>query len=1044
VNKTLTRKFIYVITVLTLLAMMVPAMAVSAAPDDPTLTMTVAGVADGTNGRAFNISGSVVTITASEAPLSWDLSNITTMTGYAPAAWVGGTPANNATVVQVRGIWGEANITATFAGTPDNITVSVNKKWGMIDHTSIKAPGTQYVTWNEDNKSWYAGDNVTDTVYGAFIEDGVYPVVKAAQGTILNWYLFDGSTKLDLSQGYAPDLNTYYAGLAGKAMFVQFTDPLDPGFDMWDHMSDGWLGTGAIQTVTGADGTSTINIGAWFEENVQVVVVPAYPNNPNKRVTPEITSYNFGTREMEIVPQVRWAGEKIVLQANFGMGVTGDVKFELQNQSVGSLESINNDESEQSTVWTTTDNGTASVILTSAVNGVADVTASLYRDGEGTAMNNQYFFRVYFLNFESIQLTDVDGKRANHNDGLWVPENPYNDNFPNGIASGDILTQRLNVSQDALERVQVRGYFVPPVGAQMSTRPKTTIDIDADGVTDDLDDVVAPEGRWVLPDDWARIGGYTNWQERRLHWDIMNSPLTNDGVTANDPLGDYTLGLETVAMADVIGPFTPGQETMTPSGWMLQPDNTVVPDGKLDAWDAPMPPAKVIFEIMAGPGFFKDADKTEIYYMNVGTEEAPILVYTNPFYQILIPANPLIPAFNAQAGGGYDWDSYDGVHGPYAFWTIINQPDMNAIVPSADPANYPTKVEVYSDNHGEAMVWLNGDWNLDLSIYTGKGGVDVPVDRTIGFTTVQASADYPYARVEQAIFSNTVEKEWFWSGQVLGTDSHDFGTTPDGDPIGTTDSADTKMVLSAGGYTIDNTTGASYPNELGFSKDKVVWIWATDRDGLQAGVLDPADPTMVQWRVTGGAYIPNVNANQISNYNDITRHIYLTNGFVSSLPMTPTGTITNPDRTMGYSFLRQPTKWEKMLFNKKWPALYADPTGVAPINFAVAAIDIYDDSENESTVETILTGPDFGYPGQTDGNVFYGTNVDFGASYPMDDPIVAGDANADGVVNAGDITKVERIIMGLDAPNVNADTNQDGNINMGDVVKISRIIRGLD
>jgi hypothetical protein len=365
---------------------------------------------------------------------------------------------------------------------------------------------------------------------------------------------------------------------------------------------------------------------------------------------------------------------------------------------------------------------------------------------------------------------------------------------------------------------------------------------------------------------------------------------------------------------------------------------------------------------------------------------------------------------------------------------------MNAIVPSADPANYPTKVEVYSDNHGEAMVWLNGDWNLDLSMYTGKGGADVPVDRTVGFTTVQASADYPYARVEQAIFSNTVEKEWFWSGQVLGTDSHDFGTTPDGDPIGTTDSADTKMVLTAGQYTIDNTTGASYPDQLGFSKDKVVWIWATDRDGLQTGVLG----TKVQWRVTGGAYIPAVNANQISNYNIITKNIYLTDGFVSWAPMTPTGTITNPDRTMAYSFLRNPTMYEKMLFNKKWPALYGDPTGMAPINFAVAAIDIYDDSENESTVETILTGPDFGYPGQPDGNVFYGTNVDFGASYPIDDPIVAGDANADGVVNAADITKVERIIMGLDAPNVNADTNLDGNINMGDVVKISRIIRGLD
>jgi hypothetical protein len=468
---------------------------------------------------------------------------------------------------------------------------------------------------------------------------------------------------------------------------------------------------------------------------------------------------------------------------------------------------------------------------------------------------------------------------------------------------------------------------------------------------------------------------------------------------------------------------------------------TVVPDTKLDAWDAPMPPAKIIFEIMSGPGFFKEAMKTDIYYLTVaGTK-----VYTNPFYYVLIPANPLIPAFNQGFGGGYDWNTYDKTHGPYEFWTILNQLDNG--MTKAD-AMHPTKVEVYSDNHGEAMVWLNGDWNLDLSIYAGKGGADVPLGETVGYTYVQAAADYPYVRADQAIFSTTVEKEWFWSGQILGTDSHDFGTAPNGDPIGSpTDETVTKMVLTAGNYVIDNSTGTISDgiddNDLGWSDDKVVWVWACDRDGKIDGVLG----TKVQWRITGGAYIPAIDSPRISNYNVITRNIKLHDGFVSNSEAaadTLFTRTTNDDRTMAISFLREPTKYEKMLFNKKWPDLYDDPTGTKAIDFAVAAIDIFDATDRESTVETILTGPDFGFEGQAQGNVFYATNVDFNDAYPIDDPIVAGDANADQKVDAADITKVERIIMGLDAPNVNADTNMDGSINMGDVVKINRIIQGLE
>jgi hypothetical protein len=57
--------------------------------------------------------------------------------------------------------------------------------------------------------------------------------------------------------------------------------------------------------------------------------------------------------------------------------------------------------------------------------------------------------------------------------------------------------------------------------------------------------------------------------------------------------------------------------------------------------------------------------------------------------------------------------------------------------------------------------------------------------------------------------------------------------------------------------------------------------------------------------------------------------------------------------------------------------------------------------------------------------------------------VIPGDANGDGVVNALDITKVERIIAGLDAQTPGADANQDGNINALDITKVERIIAGL-
>jgi hypothetical protein len=64
--------------------------------------------------------------------------------------------------------------------------------------------------------------------------------------------------------------------------------------------------------------------------------------------------------------------------------------------------------------------------------------------------------------------------------------------------------------------------------------------------------------------------------------------------------------------------------------------------------------------------------------------------------------------------------------------------------------------------------------------------------------------------------------------------------------------------------------------------------------------------------------------------------------------------------------------------------------------------------------------------------------------FAEDNTFIAGDANGSGNVSIGDITFVERVMLGYNEPNLQCDANLDGDINMGDVVRIERMILGLN
>lgn len=259
-----------------------------------------------------------------------------------------------------------------------------------------------------------------------------------------------------------------------------------------------------------------------------------------------------------------------------------------------------------------------------------------------------------------------------------------------------------------------------------------------------------------------------------------------------------------------------------------------------------MPPAKIAFEIDDGPGFFKQVNKGHVYYHLLDLDPRPpapdSILYTNPFYYEWIPASILIPPF--VNNGGYDWNSWDESYGPYPFWAIFNQPR-----PDDDP-QHPTKVEVYSDNHGEAMLYLNGDWNLDLSPWQVPkpepyNAFDVPLGETVGCTDVVAIADYPYLRKHPVMVSNEVTKCWTWGKEIV---------------------VHVQQMTDAEGTPVLD--------------EKLVTVWVTDRDGF------PAVGEEIKW-MSGGV-----------------------EGIIEAFLPDTHGEWLNPEQTVARSWTRLPTEDE--------------------------------------------------------------------------------------------------------------------------------------
>jgi len=530
---------------------------------------------------------------------------------------------------------------------------------------------------------------------------------------------------------------------------------------------------GEIPGVTIAD---LVNKG---QEDVLIITFVEYQQDYNGEnlVLIEVGKKHFRKPPPPIqvkIPQVRWAGEKIIIEKDWGEDFIGyPVSFTIDQDSIGVLTFIglSGDWTEYNKVWTTVmQDGVARCIFESEYEGQAEIKCVLYDAGvyvppvegldkvnEGSDVSDytvigNHDFPLMYLKLESIEPLDPTP----------APVDPY---------------------EEAYFGVQVKGWFKTKA-SELSSRPEKWVDtnplLDAlpnvvnggNGIVDDDHDLLLPAGRWVLPDDWPTLAGV---YELRRWWDLMNNWEDRDsGIFSGvSPFGPYNSKVVTTAFPGlaefpVIGPFNTTQPVAiedelvkwvttasviadyiiaTPS-WVppvvgallpatyygyvvgLTPAfdwttddlrDTLVPDGKIEWFDCPMSPAKIVFKVA------EDQLDTDLFWALKITDIEDYVDWASerwyaPYYAEEIPSSWFIPVGSIPIG--YNWDSWgmwtpsEDDDGPYFFWRDLEmtttQPDTNDEV-----------LEVYSDNNGIAYV---GMWELGES----------------GEVLIHAMADYPY------------------------------------------------------------------------------------------------------------------------------------------------------------------------------------------------------------------------------------------------------------------------------------------------------------
>jgi len=687
---------------------------------------------------------------------------------------VKGDTDDGVTCIEIRAMKrGDIHIFVNIVKGANNWTLQAEKKWGELDHTILDVDAVTTAAEHTKTVNFPAGraaaynETLKDTVYATFLE---VPDPELADGALVHWWLVEDTTTneawvdalMDYLAAHGGGLDDGYWAAHGKYLISDLG-----GVEPWEYINDwvtepgdlkyvdtslfSWVAVdvpGEINTHPDTDvwyawaetsdgiATAILNVDvdslvACTTYNVMIVVLVSYPSGSTPQDDPfngeNIVCLEKGKKEFhkgrapEVTevktPQLRWAGEKIVLEKDWSDILVGQpsdyyVEYNLEFGSVGTLHPVGDHTPySEGLVETLLDaDGVSRCILESEVAGEADADAALYYTGGDTEeLVSEMGFLVYFLEFEDVTLAaDI------------TPLTGLTD-LDTGVDDADVA-------------VRVKGFFDYQHSHLMATtREAKAIDLNGDLVADKW----LPAGRYVLPDDWWLLAETTN-IGLRPNFDLMDQP--DDDITSANELGPYNEDVRTPdppgeADNPCIGPFNTLQQWSTTDMWIADDTvpadftvaalytlprtaadvrNTVVPDGIIDEWDAPMPQALVIFEIVEGPtaAALSDLDKGSLAgYGVVGG------VYQSPFYAVEIPSSPFIPAL------GYNWDSW-AIDGPYDYWDDLGL--LSIIANTSESPVDTDDVEVYCDNHGIA-------------------GVTIDALATTGTVTIKATAEFPYS-----------------------------------------------------------------------------------------------------------------------------------------------------------------------------------------------------------------------------------------------------------------------------------------------------------
>ena len=481
-----------------------------------------------------------------------------TFTGYIPTSSLGSCPAGTTLVPNVvltisAGVPPISVVRPTAPGGACSFSISVDKKYVEITRitlTTTPAICGGQLFFAEGLKSFFGPTcSVVALAYGTVVlKTGVDCTTEPATGTAAPSPFPSGSTYA-CSNGTLSVTNILMNGIG-----VTFSVTGPASFNQLNTLGGSCAGLGTTTSLNGVTGIASVALCATGPGavSIQACLTLPLPNN-QPEICSSTISFTFTQVARRVVPQVRWAGEKIELTKCFGPALQGEpVEFVLKGNNpglnatllptglgnlftTGAFENTATVIPENDTIWTVTDvNGCASVLGFADGEGQMLVDAAIFSSTEageaaGTPIVNEHVFEVFYLKFDHLDLENINpaqvyqtatalkpylGWLAGTADVLDATVFPTSFTLPSPPGANMEVAGPTGYSVPLCAtqyiRAMVHGYFEIP--GDPSGRPATSVAVSGapltSGGSPSAGSFVLPAGRWVLPEDWPVLATF--------------------------------------------------------------------------------------------------------------------------------------------------------------------------------------------------------------------------------------------------------------------------------------------------------------------------------------------------------------------------------------------------------------------------------------------------------------------------------------------------------------------------------------------------------